>query len=413
MMMNPFLFLSLLWVPTDTVSLDDLHAAAREQWPLYHNIRVYEEIHSLNLDDLSARWYPEIALAAQLQYQSEVTVLDIPLPGVEVPGMPRDQYGMALELRQQLWDGGATARKKELMQWQVQSDRQEVLVELYRMRDELNELFFSALMIQYRIESMLLLQQELENRYREVLAGYESGLHLRSTRDLLRVEQLGVKRMILEQHHQRESVIQVINELTGMMLAGDTYLTPPLEYTTEERPEFAWFETGRSLVAAQSAITDTRYLPSVYLVGQAGVARPGLNMFNDTFSPFYIAGIQARWNMRYPSARQREKELLRYRLRLIDHQQEYFEQRQRIALIQQQSIKDRVEEQLRMDAEILELRIQVAEEYGRRLSGGQITPADYLAAVHAVHRARLDQRMGELKRLQTAVSIRTILGEEP
>lgn len=94
------------------LTLDECHRKAQENYPLvtqYQLIRLSEEY---SLANVAKGNLPQITLSGKASYQSDATTLPFDLPGVSFKGMPKDQYQVLVEIRQNLWDGGIIRNRK-------------------------------------------------------------------------------------------------------------------------------------------------------------------------------------------------------------------------------------------------------------------------------------------------------------
>ena len=89
---------------------------------------------------------PQVAINGQASYQSEVTKIPIDVPGFSLPTLSKDQYRLTLDASQILYDGGTTRLQQELESLASQAGNQQVEVSLYRVREQVNALFFGALL---------------------------------------------------------------------------------------------------------------------------------------------------------------------------------------------------------------------------------------------------------------------------
>ena len=58
----------------------------RQQYGLVEKTKEY------NLENAAKGYLPQLALSAKASYQSEVTEIPVKLPGVDLKGLPKDQY---------------------------------------------------------------------------------------------------------------------------------------------------------------------------------------------------------------------------------------------------------------------------------------------------------------------------------
>ena len=94
------------------LSLDECRRLARENYP---EIRQYDLVHQTeqyNLSNAARAWIPQLAFSAQATWQTDAPNFPKELTGMlaqqglEIPGLRKDQYKVALELNQTIWDGG-------------------------------------------------------------------------------------------------------------------------------------------------------------------------------------------------------------------------------------------------------------------------------------------------------------------
>ena len=96
------------------LSLDECRRLARENYP---EIRQYDLVHQTEQYNLSnaAR-----AFSAQATWQTDAPNFPKELTGMlaqqglEIPGLRKDQYKVALELNQTIWDGGKFVADKRI-----------------------------------------------------------------------------------------------------------------------------------------------------------------------------------------------------------------------------------------------------------------------------------------------------------
>ena len=65
-------------------------------YPLVHQYGLVEKTKEYNLENAAKGYLPQFALSAKASYQSEVTEIPVKLPGVDLKGVPKDQYQVML-----------------------------------------------------------------------------------------------------------------------------------------------------------------------------------------------------------------------------------------------------------------------------------------------------------------------------
>ncbi|MGD9556915.1 MAG: TolC family protein [Mangrovibacterium sp.] len=175
------------------VSLDDCQAWARETHPLLEQKDLYEKMSSLKQENHQTANLPQVLLNAQATYQSDVTKIGVEIPGADIPEQEKDQYKAYLDVRQNIWDGGLVKAKKVLEDIQNQTTQQGVEVELYKVREQVNELFFSSFILQENLNILKRKEETLAARKVRTESGVRHGAFLQSDLDLILAELLKIK----------------------------------------------------------------------------------------------------------------------------------------------------------------------------------------------------------------------------
>ena len=177
------------------LTIDSCYAMARANYPLIARYGLIEKTRQYNLENAAKGYLPQVALTAQASWQSDVT--DIPidtrrlgLAGVALPEMKRDQYRLAVDVNQTLWDGGNIRSEQAVERTRAEAESRSLDVELYALNGRVNQLFFGLLLTDGRLSQNRLLQQELTRHCREVENLMAGGVANRSDLDALRVDLL-------------------------------------------------------------------------------------------------------------------------------------------------------------------------------------------------------------------------------
>ena len=129
----------MVWAQ-NTFTLTQCHQLALENAPRTGDKELIRQIGDLKVDQAGTAWYPSMSLNGKISYQSDVvtvTLTDPTIP-VEFPQIPHDQYGLNLDLTQNLYDGGITKSKKSYEQAMTETDLQKVEVDLYGLKGKVN-----------------------------------------------------------------------------------------------------------------------------------------------------------------------------------------------------------------------------------------------------------------------------------
>src|SRR5690606_38187514 len=121
-MINPYLILllaCLLAIPigradaqVTALTLRESQALAAENCPMVKQRDLISKSASYAIDQVDKRYLPQITINGQATYQSAVTEIPIPVPGMDIPTVDKDQYKFYGEVSQNLYDGGLTRMNK-------------------------------------------------------------------------------------------------------------------------------------------------------------------------------------------------------------------------------------------------------------------------------------------------------------
>ncbi len=403
------LLITLLLLPDtpDTLTLGQAYNLAHERFPLENEIEYQERIHDLNIRNLDAGWLPGVSLSGLAQYQSDVTEIDMDFPGIpngaDFPSQPRDRYQVALDLEQRLYDGGRTGSQKELEHRKSERAKQEVRVRQHELRDRINEAWFAIRTLRARQNALEVSHSDLDERLVEMDSQIEHGVLPESARDAIRAEQLRLHQQRRRLMAGERAAIGILSELLVTRLPDDIVLQlpevpdelPEPQFST--RPEAALIEAHRAVLAGREEMVTATYRPTVAAFGQAAYGRPGLNLFEDDFQPWFVLGVRARWSVWNWRTDHRERRILHLNRQIVDNEEQVFQQNMTMAL--QEDIRQIAElrEIIREDEEIIALHERIVSDAASRLENGTITASEYIRELGNRRRAEINREQHRIE----------------
>lgn len=413
-----FLVLSMfLCSPPDTLRLNDAVAEALSTYPLRRQMVDQKAIGDLRVRNLSVRYYPELVLTGQASYQSQVIELPIRVPSVSIPSPLKESYQLSLTASQLLYDFGQVGSQKDLERAQSAYDQQAVEIELYKVKSQVNDAFFSVLVMQEREKSLLITQADVSAKLALVTSRVQNGTSLASNQAILEAELLKIGQQLAETRANKRSALQTLEILLDRTLPEGAVLAIPLLPTHfagldgRKRPEYTSFDLLRRRLDHSIQFIDRRNLPRLSAFVQFSYARPGLNAFETSFQEYYVAGIRASWSIWNWNTDRRDEHIVRLQKDLIRAQEESFTKG--LAITAQRYLSDmaRLEELIRIDQEIVELRRRVTEQMSSQLDNGVITSSEYLTELNAEHQSRLTLELHRLQLVRAQTDYLTTVGE--
>lgn len=410
-----FLLPAQIVLAQEPVHLSDCQQWAREQHPLLKQKELYQQMSELKLENNQTNYLPSLNLNAQATYQSDVTHVGISLPGVNIPTVSKDQYKMYLDVKQNIWDGGLTKANEILEKAQAASNEQGVEVELYKVREQVNNLFFTSFFIQQNLDILAKKKETLDARKSQMQSGVENGVILQSDLDLILAELVKVKQQETELKSNRETVLSALAILTGKQFGDLQNLVIDNQDVTLDdqldRPEIGFFQKQSDLLAASSSLVQKKRNPKFFGFGQAGYGRPALNMLSDNFDAYYIVGVGLKWNIFDWKNTKRDREIIQMKQQMVETQQQQFERNINIALDREQRKITELNDILNSDQELIDLQLRIAKSAASKLDNGTITTSDYIKDVNAEAAARITLETHKIQLEQAKINYQNIQGK--
>ena len=338
------------------------------------------------------------------------------MPGVTIPSVSKDQYKVYLDVTQNIWDGGLTKANEILETAQGETNQQGVEVELYKVKEQVNSLFFSSFLLQENLNVILKKQETLESRKLMLESGVKNGAVLQSDLDLILAELVKVKQQEIELQSNRETVLSAMAILTGRQVHNlQNLVIGVVDVSLDnqlDRPELSLFERQTDVLSASSELIQKKRNPKLYGFGQAGYGRPGLNMLNDQFDTYYIVGLGLNWAVFDWKNTKRSKETIKLKQQLVQTQQQQFERSVSIALDSELKKISKLEELLASDQELIELQERITKNSASKLENGAITTSDYITDLNAEMAARITMETHKVQLEAAKINYQNIQGRQ-
>ena len=374
------LLFPIVIVAQQILTLQECYELATANYPLAKQSQLLATQNQLDQDVISKLKLPQLHLDAQATYQSDVIEVPIPNAGIQPPN--KDQYRATLSVNQLIYNGGATEASLNLKSAQLKSKQKQVEINLYQLKQKINQLYFSILLSQ---ETDLLLkskQEQLQARLQEVNSGITYGVLLPASDKVLEAELLKLKQQFTEVESNKAALIETLSQIIGQSLSASTTFQNQLMETdlkTElKRPELELFQLKKEEIEGSEALIMKQHSPKILGFATGGYGNPGLNMLDNSFQPFYVVGVKLNWQVFDWNSNKKQRESLSINKDIIDIESETFKLNTTIELNQQQKEIDKLETFITSDLEIINLRKEVLKAADSQLKNGVITSSAYI-----------------------------------
>lgn len=427
-MIRPYLFLALSFFLGINlfaqVTLEECITLAQDNYPLIKKYDLLNQTREVNLSDINKSWLPQINVYAQGTVQNETPSFPESLAGIisqsgtNVSGLNEWQYKIGADINQNVWDGGSSKVQRE-MERAEDMERQSALdVQLYAIRERVEELYFGVLLIEEQAEqtrNMLALLQSNLDKLRVML---KNGVAMQSDVDMMEAQYLSTVQQLTHAESTSKSYRKILEIFTGKSLAGQE-LMKPCAYIPQDmapdRPELRHFEAQLLVNEAREASITASVMPKIGLFAQAYYGYPGFDYFesmmNRNASFNILAGVKVSWNIGVFYTEKNDRRKLRLSSENIAVERDAFLFNTSMKTRSQLDHIDELKAVMKENDRIVELRTNVRKSAESQLDNGVIDTTDLLTKLTDEKQARLTASYHEIQLIQSIYKLKYTLNK--
>jgi outer membrane protein TolC len=388
-----------------TITLQYCQTQAINNYPIIKNKVLFQNSSELKTRNVNTNLLPQITLGGQASYQSSAIDVILPIPDHPVGlHQAKDQYKLTLDVNQLLFDGGTTHYQKQLEEAALLSNLQQVDVDLFKIKEQVNNAYFLLLNLQENQQLLNTTLNEIKDREKIVASSVKNGVLMTSDLDVMTAERLKIEQTLTEIDINRKTVLSVLSIFLNQPLTDSSkFELPVIEFqdtASVKRPESALFDLQQKQIDVSKQLTKSLLMPKAFAFAQGGYGRPGLNFLTNQFTPYYIVGASFKWTLLDWHKNKRDRQVLDVQKQMISSQHEAFDKNLNIDLENRLSTIKKLEEALKRDNQIVELRIRVAQVSASRLEHGVITSSDYLTDLDSETTAKISLENHKIQLVQ-------------
>ena len=173
-------------------TIERCYALVEENYPLVRRYDLLDLTEEFTLKNAYMNYFPQISLQGSASYQTDVLQFpfDLSSYGIDMPTFSKDQYAAVIELSQVLWDGGMIAANRANIRAKADVDMAEQEINMYSLREKVNDLYFGILYLDQQIRQVDILMQDLQREHRRIESCIANGVANLSDLDLIEVERI-------------------------------------------------------------------------------------------------------------------------------------------------------------------------------------------------------------------------------
>ena len=399
---------------TGSISIEQCMRLARENYPQIKQLNLIDEAARYDISGVMKSWLPHLNISGKATYQSDVVEMPFDIPGFSF-NLPHDQYSLVGEISQTIWDGGTARSQKEVYSTGAEVQKKQVEVSVYSINDRVAQIYLGILLIDGQLRQNDILEESLERNARQVQARIDNGTAYRSDLDMIRVQELNCEQQKDGLLTDRKAYLEMLEKLTGTSLQG-RHLTIPADDAattascTITRPELFLYEAQMQQNEAQMRQLNSKISPKFSLSIQGGIGRPGLNILENSFQPYYTAGIKMSWDIGALYTRKNEKRKLDTQLKTIESDKETFLLNTDLNATQMQGAIDKARAQISKDREIIRLQESIREAGEEQYRNGTISMSDLMDRISDEYNARATESIHEIQLLMAIYDLKNCIG---
>lgn len=400
------------------LTLDECREKALKNYPLIRQYDLIALSKEYSLSNLSKSYLPQFALNGQVTYQSDVTKIPVDFSSlsipIDIPIMSKDQYKATIDASQLIWDGGTVKAQKGITKANAEVSNKKTEVQLYEVKEKVNELFFGILMIDEQLKILDLSESDMKINRDIVESMFKNGIAMQSDLDQIDVELLNIDQKRTEQTSLREVYLRMLELFIDEELQLDTHLQKPEEgallYGQINRPELSLYDSQRMLYDIRNNSVKAKNMPRISLFAQGGYGRPGINMLEDRFKFFAIGGIKLSWNFGNLYTRKNERMLIENNISEVNIQQDVFLFNTNLQLTREQEEIRKLKKLMDKDDEIIRLRNRVKTASESKYKNGVYQVNDLIRDINIENQARQTKALHEIQYLMSIYNYKHIQG---
>ena len=410
------MILAVLSLAVQAQTLEQCQQAAERNYPLIRQYGLIEKTTALTVANIQKGWLPQVSAMAQATLQSDVTAFPDEMQqmyrqmGINMEGLKKDQYRVGIDVQQTVYDGGAISSQKEIARMQGEVLAAQNDVNLYAVRQRVNEMYFGLLLIDEQIKLNQDLQTLFQSNEDKLAKWVKGGTAAESDYKSMKAERLNVSQQITSLQAGRTALARMLSTFCGIEI---NEVTKPVDVALDGigvRPELNAIDTQLRLADAQEKALDAAILPKLGVFAQGFYGYPGYNMFDDMMRHHWslngMVGARLTWNIGALYTRKNDKAKIQLQRESLETSRDVFLFNNNLEQIQQNETIAKYRKLMADDEEIISLRTSVRKAAESKLAHGIIDVNDMVKAINSENAALVQRSMHEIELLREIYNLR-------
>ena len=415
LILTGLIWMNSMLATAQQITLDQMQEKARTNYPAIARYDLIEKTKNFSIENANKAYLPQGTLSAQATWQSDVTHIDMDLPEgmppLNIPVPDQDQYRVVAELNQLLWDGGAVSAQKKSLEANAELEKNQLDAEIYTLRERVDNLYFGILLMKGNLQQQEILEKELQRNYDIVQTYLQNGVANEADLSAVKVEQLKTGQQRIRLESTMDAYIQMLSVLVGESLHKKmTFVKPDPEAElispVINRPELKMFSAQEEAIESQKLLLRAKNMPKLGAFAQGGYGKPGLNMFDTDFSPYFLGGIRLSWNFGNLYTLNNDKKKIDLQKQKVKTQKETFLHQLYMVIPQQQIEIEKYKKTMQDDDEIIRHQTLMRKAAEVKVENGTMTVSDLMKEINAEEAAKQAKTLHETQYLMSVYALK-------
>lgn len=387
------------------LNLDSCHAKARNNYPLIQQFDLIEQSKELTISNANKAYLPSLDI--NIIGGVIAGMPSFAAPGGEAESSAQGNLISVIQVNQLIWDGGMTKANKEMIAANAEIEKADVEVNLYTLKERINNLYFGILLIDEQSTQLDLLIESLERNKKRIQLAVENGTAYTSDVSELQVELINLQQKKVELAHNRQAYVAVLAAMIGEEITTEEKLEMPIfsnsiDSLSNQRPELSKFENQRNMIDAQAKLNKAMLMPKIGLLGFGVLLNPGVDFGSSTITDLVVAGVSLSWSLSPLYKNGNNKKNSQISLQRVQNQEETFLFNTNLALTQSKNELEKYSALLENDDQIVALKSSIKEAYITKYDNGIATMSEMLDKIMDESVAKQNRTLHEIQYLMTA-----------
>jgi len=398
-------------------TLEECQLAAEKNYPMIKQYDLISQTTQLTVKNIMKGWLPQIAIAAQATYQSDVTSWPESMKatlqqlGINMKGLSKDQYKVGIDLQQTIYDGGTISSQRSIARQEEKVQKAQVETNLYQVRKRVNEMYFSLLLLNEQILLNNDVKALLLSSEKKLASMLKGGTIATSDFENIRAERLSVEQQNESLKSQQQMLQHLLSTFCGIKVSNVQKPAPfKTTISTNKQPEMQLFDNQLQLSSIKEKALNSQVRPKLGIFAQGFYGYPGLNMFEDMMNRKWslngMVGVKLSWNIGALYSLKNDKAKLRLQREMTENAREIFLFNNQLEEIQQNENIKRYHTMKQTDDEIIMLRTNIRKAAESKLSHGIIDVNNLLREINNENAAKIQQTIHDIEMLKEMYNLK-------